>query len=73
MSGDTRFPDSLPAPLVALERLRTDMHAGFDRLGQKLEHLYGMALETRAILDRIEQMMIEERRRTRAWLDSLRD
>lgn len=60
-------------PLMALDLLRRDMRVGFQGIHDRCDRLFALAAELRAILDRIERNVIEERRKTREWLDNLED
>lgn len=64
-----RTPNSLPA----LELLQSDMRAGFDGIYQRCDRLLKTMQEARTILDRIGRSMIEDRRKTREWFESLKD
>lgn len=62
-----------PNPLPALELLQSDMRAGFEGIYQRCDRLLKTMQEARTILDRIGRSMIEDRRKTREWFESLKD
>jgi len=49
------------------------MRAGFEGIYQRCDRLLKTIQEARTILDRIGHSIIEDRRKTREWFESLKD